>query len=133
MHPLVKLVLGIVLGLVLSFFVITLFEGWMSHSYPMNVKNPGNQEYLDAMKTMPVNAFLILIAGYMVSSFFGGYVAARISPEPYKIYASATVGFLLLLGGLMIFITIPHPLWVAATSCISYMLFALLAGKIAKR
>jgi uncharacterized membrane protein len=38
-----------------------------------------------------------------------------------------------LLGGLMIFITIPHPLWVAATSCISYMLFALLAGKMAKR
>ena len=73
MHPIVKLVLGVVLGLVLSFFVITLFESWMSHSYPMNVKNPGNQEYIDAMKTMPVNAFLILIAGYMVSSFFGGY------------------------------------------------------------
>ena len=133
MHPLLRLTLAIIAGIVISFFVIVLFEGLNAKLYPSKILHPTIQEIILEMKGLPIQAFLIVLLGYILSSFMGGYLAARIAYDKHKLYAGLTVGFVLLLGGIVNFVSIPHPLWVSISACLSFILFAYLGSRMAIR
>lgn len=130
-HPIILLVSSVCAGFIIAICTIFLFESWSSHYYPMDTQNPSHADYVKALKQLPINAFLIVLLGYWVSSFLGGYVAARIAPRPKKILAALAVGFILLLSGIFIFITLPHPWWMVTSSCIGYMAASYGGAKIA--
>ncbi|MBL7765168.1 MAG: hypothetical protein JNJ58_03670 [Chitinophagaceae bacterium] len=133
MHPILKLVLGIVAGVIVSFCVISLVESLSAKLYPMKTLTPSIEQIIAEMKTLPLAAYLLVLGGYVLSSFFGGYTAARIASAERKIIAALTVGFVLLLGGIVLFITLPHPLWMSILSSISFLFFAWLGGLAAQK
>lgn len=133
MHPIIRTVLAIIVGIIISLCVILLTESVASRYFPAKSMNPTIAEMEESIRTAPFIAMLIFLAGHSLSSFFGAYTAARIAPDNKKFIAGITVGFFLLLGGLVNFISIRHPLWLAAGCCISYLLFCFIAIYIARR
>lgn len=131
MHPIFRLVLAVVCGILITFFVISLVDGLNEKLYPSPIKHPTQLEQAKIIQSSPLPMFLIILGGWIVSSFFGAYAAARIATAPHKLIAAMSVGFLLLLGGIMYFISIPQPLWFALASCTSFLLFSFLGAKAA--
>ena len=132
-HPLLRSTIAVVLGIVISFFVIVLAEGLNEKYFPSKHLTPTLEQMKAEVANLPVKAFLLILLGYVASSFFGAYAAARIAFDTHKLYAGMTVGFVLLLGGIVNFITIPTPIWLAVSACISFMLFAYIGSVIAKK
>lgn len=112
--------------------VIILTENISSKYYPANKANPSIAEYEYMIATAPFFALILFVVGHALSSFFGSYVAARIAPKEYKLLSGFTIGFFLLLGGIVLFISIRFPLWMGISTCCLYLLSSLLAIKIAK-
>jgi hypothetical protein len=131
MRNTIRLILASIAGIILSFFVIKGAEGIVAKYYPLNTLNPTIKDLIEQAKTMPTKGLLMVLAGYIVSSFMGGYLAARLSPEGKKQLGAFVVGFFLLLSGIVMFISIPHPLWLTIASCVSYLAFSYLGGKTA--
>jgi type IV secretory pathway TrbL component len=128
-----RLIAAILAGIIVSFCVIVLFEGINAKFYPSEHINPTIEQMAEQLRSLPMQAFLIVLFGYIISSFFGGYTAARIAPNTRKEIAAFTVGFFLLLSGIVNFFSIPHPTWLTISSCVSFILFSYLGGKLATR
>lgn len=126
-----KLISASILGIILAFIVIKWSETIVAKFYPLNTLNPSVDDIIQQAQTMPVKGLLMVLIGYILSSFIGGYVASRLSPQGKKKVAAFSVGFFLLLSGIVLFISIPHPLWLSLSSCVVYLLFSYIGGKAA--
>ena len=133
MHPIIKTVLAILIGIIVSMCVVVLTETLAENYFPAHTLNPTIVEREEMIRTAPLIAMLIFLLGHGLSSFFGSYIAARIAPDTKKFMAGITVAFVLFLGGIVLFVSIQHPLWLALSTCVSYMAFSVLAIKIASR
>jgi hypothetical protein len=133
MHPILKTVIAIFIGIVIALCVILLTESVASGYFPSPTANPTIAEIEANIRTAPLAAMLIFLAGHALSSFFGAYAAARIAPENKKFMSGITVSFFILLGGIVNFVSITHPLWLVVAVCISYIVFSMIAIYIARR
>ncbi len=131
MHPIIKTVLAIIIGVIIAMCVVVLTETVAEKYFPAHSLNPTVEEREEMIRTAPIVAMLIFMIGHGLSSFFGSYIAARIAPDNKKWMAGLTVAFVLFLGALVLFISIQHPLWLAIGTCASYIVFALIAIRIA--
>jgi archaellum biogenesis protein FlaJ (TadC family) len=133
MPSIFRLVLAVVIGIIISSMVIGLVDALNSVLFPSTILNPSIQEQSDLIRHSPIQEFLLVLIGYMISAFFGAYAAARIAPQDKKMISALFVGFFLLLCGIVYFIIIPQPWWLSISSGLSYMFFAYLGGRIATR
>lgn len=117
-----KRITSVLAGLATAFIIFMIFQLISSRIYPV----PSGMRMNDpvVMKSyvsgLPVGAFLLIMAGYITGSFAAGAVIKVVSRSANKKPAIIT-GILLTLGGLINFITIPHPLWMAVVSTILYI------------
>ncbi len=133
MNAIFKLVLAVVTGIAVACMVIGLVDIINSHFYPSSILHPTLPEQAAMIARSPVSEFFLVLAGYMLSAFFGAYTAARMAPAPKKLISALFVGFFLFLCGIFYFILIPQPVWFCVSSGIAYFLFAYLGGKAAIR
>ena len=132
-HPLIKTVFAILIGIFVAFCVIFLAESMSTKLYPADIHDPTVEQIEEMIKKAPLFAMIIFLIGHALSSFFGSYIAARLAPDPKKFVAGISVGFVLFLGGIGLFVSIKHALWLSISTCISYLLFSFLAIYIAQR
>jgi len=81
--------------------------------------------YVDSL---PPEAFVCVLLAHLGQAFFGGRVAARIANERFMIPVML-VGGLSLFGGVVSFMTIPGPNWLAVEFLL-YLPLAYGAGRI---
>ncbi len=94
--------------------------------------DPSNREALaDWVKTLPPTAFLMVLASYAVGCLAGGWVAARVA-HGAKV-PSLVVGGLFTIAGFANLAAIPHPLWFAVVSSLTYLPSAWLGATLARR
>lgn len=130
MKKIVLTLVAILVGLILSCFVVKLCNDLNQWLFPATHITPTIEDTLEDAKNSPLAEKWLVILGFAASSFFGGYVAGRMAPVKNKIMAALIVGFILLLGGLIYFILYPLPIWMAIISCSSYLLFSYLGGRV---
>lgn len=125
MSPVVRSILAVIVGMLVAFVVIVLFEAVGVRLYPPPPGfNPADRESLKAMVTaMPLAAKLCVLLAYAAGSVAGGWVAARIAPRARMMHAMI-VAALLFGAGLMNLMTIPHPPWFWVASSAIYWLGA---------
>ena len=80
------------------------------------------------LSSLPPQAFICVLLAHVGQAFFGGRVAARLSNEHYMIPVMI-VGALSMVGGIVAFITIPGPNWLAIEFLL-YLPLAYAAGRI---
>ncbi len=127
----IRKIIAIVIGLIASFIVIELIESIGYTIYPIpegiDIRN------IEALKTYisnaPTNVFLIIILGYAIGSFVGGFVSAWITKEE-KIKTATTLGGILMGIGAINLFTIPHPIWVIVVALLVFIPFSYFGGKL---
>ncbi|WP_052592559.1 hypothetical protein [Aureispira sp. CCB-QB1] len=131
-----KPVLAVILGLSFAFLIIILSQmlGHILYPIPDQFKNidfsdPANRPQLEALMAMaPTGSLIIVLVGYMLAAFGGGFLAAKIDPTRTT-KLGLIVGTLLTLAGISNLMMIPHPIWFVLINLPSYLLFAWLGSR----
>ena len=123
---------AIAAGIVVAFVTVMLID-MLNHSlFPppegLDYSNP------DAIRpylaTLPVGAFLLILASSVVAAFVGTLLACYIGKGNPLLYGGVVGGFILA-ATIANFILIPHPHWLSAATLVGIVLSTLLAMKLA--
>lgn len=120
-------IIAILLGVLSAFLIMMSCEFINSLLYPfpqgMDIYNP---EILQAFtKALPVQAFFLVLLGWAVGSFAGGFVTAWYSQET-TYHFSAITGIILLIFGIINHLMIGHPLWMNLLGLPLFIVFSFL-------
>ncbi len=119
MHPMIRSALVLLAGVVAALFVVVLMDTVAGSLYALpSGTDPNNPESMrQAVATLPVAAFLLLLAGWVLAGGVGSYAAARLAT-----HARATHGLIVALFMLVATVgnlaKIPHPVWMWPASII---------------
>jgi hypothetical protein len=123
-----------VCGVVSAFLVVALVEGVAHAVYAPAVMPdlsvPGAMEAFIA--TMPLGAFLFVLAAYLLATIAGGVVASAIARRHAMAFA-IVVGVLILAASIANFVALPHPVWFVMATLVGVPLTAWLTGRTARR
>lgn len=131
-------ILAVVVAAITAMAIIMIFQMISTAAAPVP---PKNFEYMTAeeriayITSLPAMAFAIVLAGYVVAAFAGGFVAQKMgrrwSEGPML---SLIIGVFLTAAGIAnFFFMVPdQPMWFVAASLISYIPMALLGYRLAK-
>ena len=134
MAPTIRSALVLIGGVVAAVFVVILMDTLVGNIYSLPAgTDPNNPDSLrQAVAALPVTAFLILVAGWILAAGVGSYLAAR-----FATYARLAHGMIVALFVLVATIAnlakIPHPFWLWPATIILIPAAGWAAGKLATR
>lgn len=130
-------ILAVVVGLIAAFAVIMIVQ--MLNS--LVVPPPGSDVMNDParlrefLSTLPMTAYVVVLVGYFLGSFTGGYMVTNMSRrESPGVSLPLLIGLILMIGGILnFFVLLPgQPLWFVALSLLIFVPITLLGHKLAK-
>ena len=126
-----RLILGILAGLVVAWMSIALceFASVLLHRPPPGVDLRDPQALAAHIEAAPLPAMLVVVIGWSLAAFFGGWVAARIARQ--RRAAALVVGSFVVLGVIANNLMIPHPLWMTIAGVLLPLPVAWLAAGMA--
>jgi hypothetical protein len=122
-------VLGIAIAIVIVFLVTEL--NLVRYPLPEGLDTGDAAALRDHIATLPIGAFLTLIAGWAVATFVGAVVARRVGTAKAWVYPAVVGGFVFV-ATVANLIAIPHPHWFMAVSLIAILGSAWLAWFVAQ-
>jgi len=111
-------------GVVIAGVVVAIVETVGHKLFPVDVissaeaKTPQGRKKI--MEQISTGALLFVLAAYVLGSFAGGAVAARLAPF-HASYHALAVGAVLLAVGISNLVQIPHPRWFAVVSLLVFL------------
>jgi hypothetical protein len=122
-------VLGVILGSVAAFAAVFAVEGISLLVYPLpkELKPDDMNALRQYIQTLPLGAFLFVLAAHAIGPMLGAFVCALIVKERW-ITGSLIIGITFLIWGIINLFSIPHPVWFAVIDVLAYIPFALLGG-----
>jgi hypothetical protein len=81
--------------------------------------------YVDSM---PLGAFLVVLAGYVAGTVVGGIVGIVVARRHAMRFAFLAGG-MILLGAIAVFVRMPHPTWFVVATLVDIPLVAWLTGR----
>lgn len=127
-------ILAVLAGMITGGLIVMIFDE-LSHLIappPEGLDFTDKEAITEFMKTVPVSAFLVMLAGWLLSAFSGAFVASKIVPLSWK-SVSLLTGGILMLGAIMNMVMLPHPVWMMVIGILGYFPLAWLGGKLAGR
>ncbi len=129
-----RAVLGAIAGIITAVVTVMLMN-WLSHSiYPP----PAGIETMDTdamnahLATAPIGALAIVLAGYLLATFNGVFVACligRIQPFFYALI----IGVLMLAATASNLIMLQHPTWFSVSAIVGIIVSAWFAWQLATK
>ena len=108
-------ILAIVVGALAAIILISAVEGVSGLLYPLPPDvDPGQPDVMQQyIAQLPIGAFVLVLVGWALGTFVGGWVAARLAGRA-PLTHGLVVGALFLAAGVLTMLTIPHPIgmWV---------------------
>jgi hypothetical protein len=120
-----------VAGVLAAVVVVALIEA-VSHAIyaPTAAQDLSTPDAMAAfVATLPLGAFLFVLGAYVAGTFAGGIVAAAIARRRAMLFAGI-VGACILLGSVINFALIPHPVWFIAATIVGVPLVAFATGRL---
>ena len=134
MGKVLRLVLGVVAGLLVMYIAIAGVE-YVSHSLypPPPGLSPTNTADIGAvLAAMPPQGLALIVFAWGIGAFAGGYVAAKIS-RPWPRSAALVIGLFVLIGVVGMILMAPgHPTWMAILGLVLPVPMALLGARVAR-
>jgi hypothetical protein len=111
--------------------IIFVIEGLSSRMYPpppaLNLRD--SVAIRAWIKSLPIGAFLLVLAAYACGSLAGGAIATLVSGRR-KLRVGLTVGLILTVAGVLNLLDVPHPAWFALVSTATYLPFAFVGSRL---
>ncbi len=118
-----KYILPVVAGTMAAMMLILLGETAIIKVYLPPGTNQNDPEAIaNAVKHMPLSAFLFLLVNYIICSFIAGIISTLISKR-IALRPALVVGIVLTLAGLYNVVSIPHPMWFSVLNLFIYLPF----------
>jgi hypothetical protein len=126
-----RLILGILAGLLVAWLSIALceFASVFLHRPPPGIDLRDPQALAAHIAAAPFHAMLIVVAGWALAAFLGGWVAARIAR--HRRAAALVVAAFVVLGVVANNMMIPHPQWMTIAGLVLPIPLAWLAARMA--
>ncbi len=126
-----KIVLGVVAGLVVAFLCVVGIELVGHNVFPppagTDLTDPAQVARL--METVPTAALAFVILAWFLGALVGAWVANAVAK---RALAGWIVVLLVIAGGVYTMLTIPHPLWMWAAGIALPLIAGWLAQRLAK-
>lgn len=129
-----RTILAVIAGLIIAMLVMLSVEFLsMQVSPPPPGFTLDNQADLARLVEMasPASKALVVL-GWALASFLGGWVAARLSRQ-HRLVAALAIGVLIVIGVVFNTANIPHPLWMTVLGVLLPMPLAFAAARLASR
>ena len=112
MQPTIRSAVVLLGGVIAAVFVVILMDTLVGNIYSLPAgTDASNPESLRrAVAALPVAAFLILVAGWVLAAGVGSYLAARLATHARAIHGMI-VALFVLVATVANLAKIPHPLW----------------------
>jgi hypothetical protein len=112
MHPTIRSALVLLGGVVAAVVVVGLMDALAGSLYalPPGTDPSDPESFRQAVATLPVQAFLLLLAGWILAGGIGSYIAARLATHARATHG-LIVAFFVLVATVGNLATIPHPVW----------------------
>lgn len=127
-----RTILGAVVGLAAAMATMLLIEGLATMLFPppagIDLNSEAALAEMVAKATPAMKAMVVF--GWLLASFVGGWVAAKIS-RAHRVGAALVVGVAVVLGVIFNAVALPHPLWMTALGVLSPIPLAWWAARIA--
>lgn len=123
---------AIVAGVVVAFVTIMLIDmlGHMVFPPPEGLDFSDPDAIRPYLATLPVGAYLFILASSVVAAFVGTLLACYIGQGNPAVFGGV-VGGIVLAATIANFIAIPHPLWLSVSTLAGVVLSTLLAMRLA--
>jgi hypothetical protein len=134
-QAIVRLVLGVLGGLVTMFIVIMGIEflGHQVYPPPPGLDPRNTADVARIMAQAPVGALASIAIAWIVGALAGGFVAAKVSGF-WPRAAAIVVGLFVVLGVVAMMTQVPgHPMWLAIVGLVLPVPMALLGARLAQR
>jgi hypothetical protein len=106
-----RTILGILAGMAVAIVLVMAGDAASAALYPhppgLDLKQP--DQLAAYIAAAPASAMVVMVAGWTLAAFAGGWVAARIA-RSHRTFAGLMVGALVLAGVIANAMMIPHPL-----------------------
>lgn len=126
-----RLILGILAGLVVAWLAIALceFASVFLHRPPPGVDLRDPQALAAHIDAAPPHALLLVVLGWSLAAFLGGWVAARIAR--HRRVAALIVGAFVVLIVIAKNVVAPHPQWMAIAGVVLPLPLSWLGARMA--
>ena len=120
---------GGIAGLITAWLVVSIAEAGAHKLFPP----PPGLDMTDFnqvkrfVASLPVSALLVVLAGWLIGTFLGTWLASRIGRSRVPGYV---VGGLLLAAGIANAVLIPQPIWFSIVSFVVYIGMTLLGARV---
>lgn len=123
---------AIVAGVVVAFVMVMLIDmlGHMVFPPPEGLDFSDPDAIRPYLATLPVGAYLFILASSVVAAFVGTLLACYIGRGNPALFGGV-VGGIVLAATIANFIAIPHPLWLSVSTLAGVVLSTLLAMRLA--
>jgi hypothetical protein len=128
-----RTILGILAGLVVAWLAMTIceFASLFLHRPPAGFDLRDPQALAAHIAAAPLSAMLVVVIGWVLAAFVGGWVAARIAR--HRLVAALVIGLLVLAGVIANNTMIPHPLWMTIAGIALPLPLAWLAARLVRQ
>ncbi|HEX2762810.1 MAG TPA: hypothetical protein VHM92_03040 [Allosphingosinicella sp.] len=128
----VRLVLGIIAGIVAAFATIWAVDlvGQLLKPIPSGLDIYDYQAVRAYIKTMPPWSLALVALAWLLGALVGGLVAGTITRRPWAVML---IGLLVILGGVANVMMIPHPVVLQIAAVVAPALGTLIAIRILRR
>ncbi|MCR4318562.1 MAG: hypothetical protein NUW37_19640 [Planctomycetes bacterium] len=139
----VRNVVAVLVGVLICGILISLIQMISNMLYPLpeelsglTMEDMGKPETIEKLSAhidgLPVAAFMIVAASYLIGTFVGSFAATKISGSG-SIVGAAIIAVLFIIGGVLNVTAVPHPTWFAVGHFATYPLGAFIGWKLGSK
>ncbi len=129
-------ILALVVAMIVAFAVMMIVE--MLNSLQLAppsaeiMKDPA--KLAEYMANGPVRAYVVVLVGYILASFAGGFIVTKMSRQVSTgVVLPIIVGALLMIGGIVNFVMLPgQPVWFMAAAMVTFIPLSLVGYRFAR-
>jgi hypothetical protein len=132
MSPLLRSVMAVVAGCLAAFFHIGVIESlnYLLYPPPADLDFSRPEALVAYMKVIPTGALLVVLVAWLVGSFAGSWITARLAPSPRRNHG-LVVGAFLMIAAIGNMSSIHHPIWFWVVSLATLMPASYLGAALA--
>lgn len=124
-------IIAVLAGIAAGWIVVYIGE-LVLHQFvelPKNLDYTNKKNLENYISNLPISVLIGLLIIWAFSAYIGGLVSGKLAKANWKRVCLIT-GTILLVGNIVNFIAIPHPIWVNTISVIMYLPLSYLGGAL---
>lgn len=129
-------ILALVVGLITAWAVILIVEMVATRVWhtPNNLEYMTRAEMSTYFASMPVAAYVVVLIGYLLGSFAGGFIVTKMSRrESPGMTLPIVIGAILTLGAILNFVLLPgQPIWFMIVGLLIFIPVSVIGHKFAR-